>query len=101
MGDAIAAARNALLNGRLKDLEASLLQQRTLCGELQACLMGQGANFRENSTTEVTLAKRVRNQSRMFEALLRMMRANLEALRNWSREPSLVYDSPSAQRRNR
>jgi hypothetical protein len=94
MAEITAAAQTALLKGELEILQHSLKLQLALSQELEARLRD------EPSPTEsqeiINAALRARSDNRVFMAILRKLRRNLEVLRNARRAPAMVYGLPSS-----
>ena len=88
---AIAEAQAALFAGRIQDLETSIIRQQALCAALKAL---QDNNFSYHDSVPrdlVATAKRVREQSLLFGAVVRRMRCHLDTLRNLLNGLSLTY----------
>lgn len=98
LGEIIAAAQVALLEGRLHDLQSCLLRQRELCAKLGTMLENR-RSFAEGCCHEnyAAAANLCWQQNRVFAAILGQMKLHLEMLRNASRSPSLLYEAPSTE----
>lgn len=98
MGEIVGAAQSALLDGRLETLRTSMQRQQELCSELSAILRSPAAApFREPGVASV--AGNLSRNNRVFAAVLRRMRANLEILRNRLRAGSQIYDASIGRQR--
>lgn len=87
---AIAEAQAALFAGRIQDLETCMIHQRKLCGALTA--LQAKSSFNDSVPCDlVATAKRVREQSLLFGAVVRRMRRHLDTLRNLLNGLSLTY----------
>ena len=93
MACAIAQAQAALFAGRYADLESCAVRLQDLCEALKK--HGPGIHNRyavENGQVPVQIdARRVRQEVKLFAAVLRRMRRHLEALRGLMHGPSLTY----------
>jgi hypothetical protein len=98
MACAIAEAQAALFAGRFHDLECCATRLQDLCASLK----------KDDPTTKVLLAgedagpsvqfvaRRVHQQNKVFAAVLRRMRRQLESLRGLAQGPSLTYEPKTA-----
>ena len=96
---AIAASQAALIKGSLQELENCIERQRGLCRKLQFVLRtNSGASTGENDGPKrrelKAVALQARDQNRVFSAVLRRVRRNLEIMRNISAGSSLEYNIP-------
>jgi hypothetical protein len=88
---AIAEAQAALFAGRIQDLETSIVRQQELCAALKA-LQDNKFSYHDSDPHElVTTARRVRQQSMLFGAVVRRMHRHLDTLRNLLNGLSLTY----------
>ena len=93
----IVESQSALFASKPQELEHCIARQRTLCEELESSLQGYesaieaGGHPKAAPTRLVLTALKAREQSRLFSALLRRMRHNLEIMRNSSMGSSLEY----------
>lgn len=84
----IVESQSALLASKPQELEHCVARQRTLCEELEFSLreyesaISPGAHPQAAPTHFVLTALKAREQSRLFSALLRRLRHNLEIMRN-------------------
>ena len=92
MSRIIAGAQSALLDGRMADLEQCIMRERELCREFQLALPADDLAVAQVAIdTRRQAAERAREQNRVFSAVLRRMRRNLEVLRNLRRSCELAY----------
>jgi hypothetical protein len=95
----IAESQSALLEGHPEELENCILRQKAHCKELEFWLREYGTtvagDVEANSapTRLVVTAMEAREQNRLFSALLRRMRHNLEVMRNILSGPSDEYSA--------
>ncbi len=95
----IADSQSALLEGDPQELENCILRQRGLCEKLECWLREQageiaaGVHANSAPTQVVVSAMEAREQNRLFSALLRRMRHNLEVMRNIWSGPSFEYST--------
>jgi hypothetical protein len=93
----IAESQSALLKGHPEELENCILRQKGHCKELELWLREYGTTVARNvdvnsaSNRMVVTAMEAREQNRLFSALLRRMRHNLEVMRNILSGPSDKY----------
>src|SRR6476646_3122282 len=87
----IAESQSALLEGHPEELENCIARQRALCEELESWLRthGRASIHATTARTELVVsAMQAREHNRLFSALLRRMRHNLEVMRNVFLGPS-------------
>lgn len=93
----IAESQSALLKGHPEELENCIVRQKRHCKELEFWLREYGARVadavlvKSEPTQLVVTAMEAREQNRLFSALLRRMRHNLEVMRNILSGPSDEY----------
>ena len=80
----IAGSQVALLAGRVQELESCVARQRELCHQLESTLQALSSTSNHSGATPglVETALSARDQNRVFSAVLRRMRQNLEIMRN-------------------
>src|SRR5947209_2196321 len=84
----IEGSQSALLASKPQELELLICLQRTLCEELEASLrtyascIPPGVHSKLAPTPLVRSALKAREQNRLFSALLRRVRHNLDVIRN-------------------
>ncbi len=105
LSSVIAKSQSALLDGKLRELEGCVRRQRTLCEQLESRLRRYSARQnlpcdRDCAHIAVT-AMHAREQNRVFSAVLRRMRRNLEVVRNALAGASVEYFGAQAAPRAR
>jgi len=106
LSEVIEKSQSALLGNNPQELDNCISRQRTLCEELEfslreyASAVSLGVDPKTAPSHLVLNAMKAREQNRLFSALLRRMRHNLEIMRNSLMGSSLEYTSrgPTARK---